>query len=37
MAIYSAEQRVLIVIEPDKTSVAAKHAGKVFGNCAWHG
>ena len=30
MAIYSAEQRVLIVIEPDKTSVAARHAGKAL-------
>ena len=30
MAIYSAEQRVLIVIEPNKTSVAAKHAGKAL-------
>ena len=30
MGTYAAEQRLLIVIEPDKTSVAAKHAGKAL-------
>lgn len=30
MSTYAAEQRLLIVIEPDKTSIAAKHAGKTL-------
>lgn len=30
MGTYAAEQRLLIVIEPDKTGVVAKHAGKAL-------
>lgn len=30
MSTYVAERRLLIVIEPDKTSVAARHAGKAL-------
>ncbi len=30
MSTYSSEKRLLIVIEPDNTSIAAKHAGKAL-------